>query len=92
MAGIGGEFRIELGEVSMNRNLEVSELYRDGCNNKKHQSVVIANPDGIAPEHLEQHLRSRFSALQVWPDILHFQPEALGWPTAYFPDHDPSGD
>ena len=26
----------------MNRNLEVSYLYRDGCNNKKHQSVVIA--------------------------------------------------
>ena len=49
---------------------------------------MLANPDGITPEQLEEAIRSRFSDLQVWPDILHFQPEALGWPTAYFSDYD----
>ncbi|MCA1789189.1 MAG: hypothetical protein LC667_04830 [Thioalkalivibrio sp.] len=62
----------------MTDNLEVKYLYRDGGNNKKCLSVVIANPDGITPEQLEQAIRSRFSELQVWPDILHFQPEATG--------------
>ena len=76
----------------MINNLEVRYLYRDGGNNKKCQSVVIANPGGITPEQLEQAIRSRFSDLQVWPDILHFQPEALGWPTAYFPGHDLNDD
>ena len=76
----------------MINNLEVRYLYRDGGNNKKCQSVVIANPGGITPEQLEQAIRSRFSDLQVWPDILHFQPENLGWPTAYFPGHDLNGD
>ncbi|MBS3822569.1 MAG: hypothetical protein KGY53_01580, partial [Wenzhouxiangellaceae bacterium] len=75
----------------MTNNLEVRYLYRDGANNKKCQSVVLANPDDITPEQLEEAIRSRFSSLQVWPDILHFQPEALGWPTAYFPDHDLNG-
>ena len=75
----------------MINNLEVRYLYRDGGNNKKCESVVLANPDGITPEQLEEAIRSRFSDLQVWPDILHFQPEALGWPTAYFPGHDLNG-
>lgn len=74
----------------MNRNLEITYLYRDGGNNKKYQSVVIANPEGITPDQLEQAIRSRFSALQVWPDVLHVQPEILGWSTAFFPDHDPT--
>lgn len=72
----------------MKENLEVHYLYRDGANNKQRQSVVLANPDGITPEALKQAIRTRFSDLQVWPDILHFQPEKLGWPTAYFPSHD----
>ena len=76
----------------MINNLEVRYLYCDGGNNKKCESVVIANPDGITPEQLEQAIRSRFSELQVWPDILHFQPEALGWPTVYFSGHDLNGE
>mgnify|MGYP006268458035 FL=1 len=72
----------------MTNNLEVRYLYRDGANNKRYQSVVLANPNGVTPEALEEAIRTRFSDLQVWPDILHFQPEALGWPTAFFPDHD----
>jgi len=76
----------------MTNNLEVRYLYRDGANNKRCQSVVLANPDGITPEVLEEAIRTRFSDLQVWPDILHFRPEKLGWPTAYFPGHDLNGD
>lgn len=76
----------------MTENLEVHYLYRDGANNKQRQSVVLANPDGITPEALKQAIRTRFSDLQVWTDILHFQPEKLGWPTAYFPGHDLKGD
>lgn len=72
----------------MTNNLEVRYLYRDGANNKRCQTVVLANPDGITPEALKQAIRTRFSDLQVWPDILHFQPEKLGWPPAYFPSHD----
>ena len=76
----------------MTNNIEVHYIYRDGGNNKNCQSVVIANPDGITPEQLEKAIRSRFSDLQVWPDILHFQPETLGWPTAYFSGHDLNGE
>ncbi|MFO7762306.1 MAG: hypothetical protein R6V61_01070 [Wenzhouxiangellaceae bacterium] len=72
----------------MTENLEVHYLYRDGANNKRCQTVVLANPDGITPGAPEQAIRTRFSELQVWPDILHFQPEKLGWQTAYFPGHD----
>ena len=36
-------------------------------------------------------LRDRFADLQVWPDILHFRPEDLGWPTAYFEGLDCGG-
>ena len=72
----------------MINNLEVRYLYRDGGNNKKCQSAVIANPGGITPEQLEEAIRSRFSDVLVWPDILHFQPEALGWPTGYFSDYE----
>jgi len=54
--------------------------------------VVIANPDVISPKQFKQAVRSRFSELQVWPDILHFRPEAHGWPTVYLPGHDMDGD
>ena len=41
----------------MINNLEVRYLYRDGGNNKKCQSVVIANPGGITTEQLEEAIR-----------------------------------
>lgn len=40
-------------------NLEVQYLYRDGGNNKKYQSVVLANPGGITPKQLEEANRRR---------------------------------
>ena len=76
----------------MTNNLEVRYLYRDGANNKRCQSVVIPNPDDLTPRQLEDAIRSRFGDLQVWPDILHFQPEKLGWPVAYFPGHNLKGE
>ncbi|MDF1819986.1 MAG: hypothetical protein P1U64_00335 [Alcanivoracaceae bacterium] len=68
-------------------NLEISYLYRDAANYKQFQSVIVANPDQFSPETVSEQLRSRFAADQVWPDILHFRPEDLGWPTCYFENH-----
>ena len=68
-------------------NLEISYLYRDAANYKQLQSVIIANPDQLSAEAVSERLRARFADDQVWPDILHFRPEDLGWPTAYFADH-----
>ena len=68
-------------------NLEVSYLYRDAANYKQFQSVIVANPEQLSPEQVSERLRARFDSFQAWPDILHFRPEDLGWPTAYFDDH-----
>ncbi len=73
-------------------NLEVTYFYRDGGNNKRCQSVVIGNSDGLTPDEVAEAIRKRFSDLQGWADILHFQPETFGWPSAYFPGHDLNGD
>ena len=68
-------------------NLEISYLYRDAANYKQFQSVIVANPEHLSPKAVSERLRARFVNDQVWPDILHFRPEDLGWPTAYFDDH-----
>ncbi|MGB1465656.1 MAG: hypothetical protein ACPG8O_04760 [Alcanivorax nanhaiticus] len=71
---------------------EVSYLYRDASNYKQYESVVVDLEGVESPEVVESMLRDRFADLQVWPDVLHFRPEDLGWPTAYFEDHDESED
>ena len=71
---------------------EVNYLYRDASNYKQYESVVVELEGVESPEEVESMLRDRFSDLQIWPDVLHFRPEELGWPTAYFEDHDESGD
>lgn len=73
-------------------NLEISYRYRDAANNKNLESVVISVPDRVTPKHVEDALRQYFAADQSWSDILHFRPEDLGWPTAYFEDHDVNKD
>ena len=73
-------------------NFEVSYLYRDASNYKQYESVVVKLVDADKPEDLGSLLRERFADLQVWPDVLHFRLEELGWPTAYFEDHDEKGD
>lgn len=74
------------------KNLQISYLYRDAANYKQYASVIVPNPKGLTPEQVRAALLQYFSADQVWPDILHFRPEDLGWPTAYFDDHDEDGD
>ena len=71
---------------------EVNYLYRDASNYKQYESVVVELEGVESPEEVESMLRDRFTDLQVWPDVLHFRPEDLGWPTAYFEDHDESED
>lgn len=73
-------------------NVEVRYLYRDASNYKQYESVVMKLVDADKPEDLESPLRERFADLQVWPEVVYFRPEDLGWPTAYFEDHDESGD
>ena len=73
-------------------NLKISYLYRDASNYKQYAEVIIANPENQPPSAIEQALRERFAADQVWAEILHFRPEELGWPTAFFDDHGDSDD
>ena len=73
-------------------NLKISYLYRDASNYKQYMDVVIANPENLPPSAIEQSLRGRFAADQVWPDVVHFRPEVLGWPTVFFDDHDETED
>ena len=64
--------------------LKIEYLYRDASNYKNFGSAIIPNYSGITAEAFAKALRVRFANKQVWPDILHFQPEVLGWPTLYF--------
>lgn len=73
-------------------NFEVSYLYRDASNYKQYESVVVKVVDANKLEDVKKMLGERFSDLQIWPDVLHFRPEELGWPTAYFEGHDEGGD
>ena len=66
---------------------EVGYLYRDASNYKQYESVVVEVVGAERPEDVESMLRDQFADLQVWPDVLHFRPEELGWPTAYFEDY-----
>lgn len=74
------------------KNIEIRYGYRDAANNKRHEAVVVANPAGYSAEELNAALLRRFLDIQCWPDVLHFQPELLGWPTAYFSCHDEAED
>ena len=67
---------------------EVNYLYRDASNYKQYESVVVELEGVESPEEVESMLRD----LQIWPDVLHFRPEDLGWPTAYFEGHGLDGD
>ena len=73
------------------KNLEISYLYRDAANYKQCVSVVVSNPQALTAEQVKAALLQHFAADQVWPDILHFRPEDLGWPTVFFDDHDEDG-
>ena len=74
------------------KSIEIHYLYRDAANYKQYASVIVPNPKGLTPEQVRAAVLQYFSADQVWPDILHFRPEDLGWPTVFFDDHDEQGD
>lgn len=73
-------------------NMKISYLYRDGSNYKQYEFVIVEVPDGTRTAQVEETLRRQFSAHQLWPDVIHFKPEDLGWPTAYFDEHDKDDD
>lgn len=75
----------------MAQRLVVFYRYRDADNYKQHGHVVLANPTGLSPETLRAALVCAFPKLQSFPDIVAFDPEALGWPTLFFSGHDLAG-
>lgn len=76
----------------MPNNLVVNYLYRDASNYKRHGSVVVANDAGIEPDALYAAIKAAFSHLDIFPDVVAFNPSALGWPSLFFEDHDLAGD
>lgn len=76
----------------MPNNIVVNYLYRDASNYKRHGSVVVANDAGIEPDALYAAIKAAFSYLDIFPDVVAFDPSVLGWPSLFFEDHDPAGD
>lgn len=72
----------------MARNLVVYYQYRDAGNYKSHGQVVLENPTQINPAVLKVALASAFPEHQYFPDIVGFDPVALGWPGLSFEPHD----
>lgn len=66
--------------------LRIDYLYRDASNYKNHGSLVIQNNQELTVQKFSLALREHFACLQCFPDVLHFSPEVLGWPTLYFED------
>lgn len=76
----------------MENNLCVYYLYRDAGNNKRHGQVVLANPTGVSPETLRAALVAAFPNGQSFPDVVAFNPVALGWSSLFFVDHNLAGE
>lgn len=76
----------------MPNNLVVHYLYRDASNYKRHGSVIVANDAGIEPDALRDAIKAAFSYLDIFPDVVAFDPSALGLPSLFFEDHDLAGD
>lgn len=72
----------------MAKNLVVHYLYRDASNYKQHGSVVVANDAGIEPDALYDAIKAAFSHLDIFPDVVAFDPSAFGWPALFFKDYD----
>lgn len=76
----------------MSNNLVVHYLYRDASNYKQHGSVILANDAGIEPDAVYASIKAAFSHLDIFPDVVAFDPSALGWPSLFFEDYDLAGD
>lgn len=79
-------------EGKMPKNLIVHYLYRDASNYKRHGGVIVANDAGIEPDALYNAIKAAFSHLNIFPDVVAFNPSALGWPNLFFEDYDLAGD
>lgn len=76
----------------MPKNIAVHYLYRDASNYKQHGSVVLANDAGIEPDAVYAAIKAGFSRLDIFPDVVAFNPSVLGWPSLFFEDYDLSRD
>lgn len=73
-------------------NLKIYYLYRDAGNYKQHGAVVLENQTGIFPVTLRQEMTAAFSASNLFPDVVSFNPAALDWPCLFFEKYDLSDD
>lgn len=83
---------LESWEDRVNNNLIVHYMYRDASNNKRHGSVILRNDEGIAPSELYKAIKSAFEYMNLFPDVVIFDPDVLGWPSLFFFDHNLADD
>jgi len=66
----------------------IDYLYRDSGNNKRHSSKSFFNPTQVAISTISSAFHTAFLCQQLFPDVLSFDPAAIGWETLFFADHD----
>lgn len=71
----------------MDNNLIVHYMYRDAGNYKRHGSVIVKNEDGMTPGEFYMAIKSAFEYMKLFPDIVTFDPDVMGWPTLFFENH-----
>lgn len=69
------------------RGIVIDYLYRDAGNNKRHASKALLNPTHITVNSISTAFNSAYSRQQLFPDVLSFDPAAIGWDTLFFDDH-----
>lgn len=67
-------------------NILFDYVYRDAANNKRSGEAVFTNPRRHSPEEVLRRFAEVTAPWRLLPDMLHFQPEAVGLPTLYFED------
>ncbi len=68
--------------------ITIEYLYRDADNYKRYNTKAFGNPSDIDPESIRHAFALAFRRLQLFPDVLSFDPALLGWEQLFFEDHD----
>jgi hypothetical protein len=71
--------------------ITIEYQYRDSDNYKRDATKSFKNPDGLSPELVRQAFEAAFRKIQVFPDVLSFDPAQLGWESLFFNGHDVAG-
>ncbi len=71
--------------------ITIEYQYRDADNYKRDATKSFENPDGLSPELVRRVFEMEFRKIQLFPDVLSFDPIQLGWEPLFFNDHDVAG-